>query len=51
MELDIILDTSTFKFPFYAKRDETAKPETENFTDYSLKELREEEKVEESDFK
>ena len=50
MELDIILDTTFFKFPIYASTDEITKPVTKPDTVDALKELRKEENIDNSDF-
>ena len=51
MELDIILDRTSFVFPFYATTDELVQPQTDAAINNSLKELREEEKIDVDEFK
>ena len=51
MELDIILDRTSFRFPFYETTDELVQPETDAAISNSLKELRQEEKIDRDEFK
>ena len=50
MERDIILYGTSFRFPFNARTDALAQPETEPVTNNSIEELREEERIDKDDF-